>query len=324
MIRLINASRINHGLFIYLPFCALIVINLSFSVAAQPRLSVDKLIPRSALFADEDKLNVRLSPDGKTIVHITPSANGDQVFATSVADPESSRLLFRQNDGPLGNLQWTYSSRQLIFLKAVGQDVHLFVFNLADRQIRDLTPQTGVSARVEKLSPEHPEEVLIGLKKTEARRFDLYRLNLQTGDSTVVLKNDSYDSFICDDEFRPRVAIRRTDDQGYDLFSLKTSGRWELLDRFNYEEGRISQPSALKRKERHFISSTIVTLIKPSLNRLISILVRLALSPQIRSLISEARFFFTHVQDKCNQRLQFTDGFVAIFLTCQSKKTFST
>ncbi len=238
---------INHGSFIRLAFSALIIISLSSGVATQSRLPVDKLIPRSTLFADEDKLNVRLSPDGETVVYIAPSANGDEVFATSVADPDSSRLLFRQNDGPLGNLQWTYSSQQLLFLKAVGQDTHLFVFNLGDRQIRDLTPQTGISARIEKLSPEHPQEVLVGLKKSEARRFDLYRLNLQTGESTLLLKNDSYDSFLCDDEFRPRVAIRRTDDQGYDLFSLRTSGRWELLDRFDYEEARTSQPAALNK-----------------------------------------------------------------------------
>lgn len=247
MIRPTKTSSRNHGSFIRLAFSAFIVISLSFGVATQSRLPVDKLIPRSTLFADEDKLNVRLSPDGKTIVYIVPNARGDEVFATSVADPDSSRLLW-QNDGPLGNLLWTYTSQQLIFLKAVGQDIHVFAFDLADRQIRDLTPQTGFSARIEKLSPEHPEEVLIGLKKSEARRFDLYRLNLQTGDSTLLLKNDSYDSFLCDDEFRPRVAIRRTDDQGYELFSLKTSGSWELLDRFNYEEARISQPAALNKE----------------------------------------------------------------------------
>jgi dipeptidyl aminopeptidase/acylaminoacyl peptidase len=248
MIRPINGSRRTHGSFIHLAFTALIVISLSSAVATQSRLPVDKLIPRSTIFADEDKLNVRLSPNGETIVYIVPTPKGDEVFATSVDDPASSRLLFRQNDGSVGNLQWAYSSQQLIFLKAVGQDIHLYVFNLGDGQIRDLTPQTGISARIEKLSPEHPQEVLISLKKSEARRFDLYRLNLQTGDSTLLLKNDSYDSCLCDDEFRPRVAIRRTDDQGYDLFSLKTSGRWELLDRFNYEEARISQPAALNKE----------------------------------------------------------------------------
>ena len=252
MFRSINAARTGHSSLSHslshLAFNALIVLSLSFGVAAQSKLPVDKLIPRSALFADEDKLNVRLSPDGETIVYIAPSDKGDEVFATSVADPNSSRLLFRQNDGALGNLQWSYSSRQLIFLKAVGQDTHLFVFNLADKQIRDLTPQTGVSARIEKLSPEHPQEMLIGLKQREATRFDLYRLNLQTGESTLLLKNDSYNSFICDDEFRPRVAIRRTADEGYELFSFKASGKWELLDRFNYEEARISLPAALNKE----------------------------------------------------------------------------
>src|SRR6185503_15644203 len=36
-------------------------------------------------------------------------------------------------------------------LKPLSQDADLFLFNLADRQIRDLTPQTKVSARIEKL-----------------------------------------------------------------------------------------------------------------------------------------------------------------------------
>jgi len=254
MIRPINGARVGHSSLLaslpHLAFGALIVLSLSFGVAAQsklPKLPVDKLIPRSALFADEDKLNVRLSPDGETIVYIAPSEKGDEVFATSVADPDSSRLLFRQSDA-LVNLQWSYSSRQLIFLEAVGQDTHLFVFNLADKQIRDLTPQTGISARIEKLSPEHPQEMLIGLKQREATRFDLYRLNLQSGESTLLLKNDSYNSFLCDDEFRPRVASRRTADEGYELFSFKPSGRWELLDRFNYEEARLSQPAALNKE----------------------------------------------------------------------------
>jgi hypothetical protein len=169
-----------------LAFSALFVISLSFGVASQSRLPVDKLIPRSIVFADEDKLNVRLSPDGEKIVYIVPNANGDEVFSTSVADSASAKFLFRQTDGPVLNLQWTYSSGQLIFLKPVGQDTHLFVFNLADRQIRDLMPQAKVSARIEKLSPEHPQEVLIGLKKGEAVRFDLYRLNLETGGSELI------------------------------------------------------------------------------------------------------------------------------------------
>src|SRR4029450_8821482 len=101
MIGPINASRRTHGSFIHLAFSALIVISLSFGVATQSRLPVDKLIPRSTLFADEDKLNVRLSPDGERIAYFVPTAEGDEVFATSVADPANAKLLFRQTDGPV-------------------------------------------------------------------------------------------------------------------------------------------------------------------------------------------------------------------------------
>src|SRR5690349_7314888 len=129
MIRPLNTLNIGRSL-TNLAFSALIVTALYFAAAAQSRQPVDALIPRSALFADEDKLSVRLSPDGETVVYLVPNATGQEVFGTSVADPSNSRLLFSQTDGPVLNLQWTYSSRQLIFLKPIGQDTHLFVFNL--------------------------------------------------------------------------------------------------------------------------------------------------------------------------------------------------
>ncbi|MGH8595548.1 MAG: alpha/beta hydrolase family protein, partial [Gammaproteobacteria bacterium] len=53
--------------------------------------------------------------------------------------------------------------------------------------------------------------------------------------------------FLCDDEFRPRIARRQTAEQGYELFQLKATGQWEFLDRFTYEESHISQPAGLDR-----------------------------------------------------------------------------
>src|SRR6185436_4453503 len=94
-------------------------------------------------------------------------------------------------------------------------------------------------------SPEYPEEILIGLNQRDPRRFDLHRLDLRTGDLELVLQNDGYDQFLCDYEFRPRVARRQTENQGYELFRLNSAGAWEPLDRFTYEEARISQPAAL-------------------------------------------------------------------------------
>ena len=226
-------------------FTAIAVITIALGIGAKAAPAPDPLIPRSVLFADEDKLSVRLSPDGRNISYLAPVDDAMGVWISSLADPGKPRLLFKQTGAPIFNLQWTYTSREFVYLQPVDKDVHLFVYNLADGRSRDLTPLTGVSARIEKLSPEHPEEILIGLNQRDPNRFDLHRLNLGTGKLELVLQNDAYDRFLCDHDFHPRVARRQTEDQGYELFRLNSAGSWEPLMRFTYEEARISQPAAL-------------------------------------------------------------------------------
>jgi dipeptidyl aminopeptidase/acylaminoacyl peptidase len=226
-------------------FTLIVALTLSPGICAKTAVATDKLIPRQILFANEDKLNVRLSPDGAMLSYLAPVDGKQGVWLCPVDDPSKAELLFKQTDAPAMNLQWAYTSRQLVYLKRVGPEVHLFVFDLVDRRTRDLTPQTGGSARIEKISPAHPEEILIGLNGRDPKRYDLHRINLRTGERVLILQNEEYDQFLCDGALRPRIARRQTAEQGYELFHLNATGRWELLERFTYDEARVSQPAAL-------------------------------------------------------------------------------
>src|SRR5262245_14279428 len=171
------------------------VLTLALGINANTAVATDQLIPRRILFAEEDKLNVRLSPDGTSLSYLAPVDGMQGVWLCPVDDTSKAELLFKQADAPAMNLQWAYTSRQLIYLKRVGQEVHLFVFDLVDKRTRDLTPQTGGSARIEKLSPAHPEEILIGLNGRDPKRYDLHRINLRTGGRKMILQNEEYDQF---------------------------------------------------------------------------------------------------------------------------------
>jgi len=228
-------------------FILIAVFTLALGIGATTAMAADQLIPRRILFAEEDKWNVRLSPDGKSLTYLASVDGVDSVWLCPIADTTKAALLFKSDDAPVLNLQWAYTSKQLIYLKPVGKEVHLFVFDLGERQSRDLTPQAGGSVRIEKLSPAHAEEVLVGLNSRDPKRYDLHRISLRTGEAKLILQNEAYDRFFCDDEFRPRVARRQTEEQGYELFRMNPSGQWALLDRFNYEESSISQPAAVDR-----------------------------------------------------------------------------
>ena len=166
------------------------VFTLALGIGATTAMATDQLIPRRLLFADEDKRSVRLSPDGKMLSYLAPVDGADAVWLCPADDTAKAELLFKQPDAPVLNLQWAYTSRQLVYLKPVAKEVHIFVFDLANRQTRDLTPETGGSARIEKLSPAHPEEILIGLNGRDPKRFDLHRINLRTGETKLVLQNE--------------------------------------------------------------------------------------------------------------------------------------
>ena len=164
-------------------FILIAVFTLALGIGATTAMAADQLIPRRILFAEEDKWNVRLSPDGKSLTYLASVDGVDGVWLCPIADTTKAALLFKSDDAPVLNLQWAYTSKQLIYLKPVGKEVHLFVFDLVDGKSRDLTPQAGGSARIEKLSPAHPEEVLVGLNGCDPKRYDLHRINLRTGET---------------------------------------------------------------------------------------------------------------------------------------------
>jgi len=74
---------------------AAVVISIALGIGAKAAPAPDALIPRSVLFADQDKLNVRLSPDGKTISYIAPVDGTLGVWLSATTD---ARLCSRWGD----------------------------------------------------------------------------------------------------------------------------------------------------------------------------------------------------------------------------------
>src|SRR5207244_3782314 len=108
----------------------------------------------------------------------------------------------RLKDTPVLGYRWSNLPGHILYTAPAGKGVHVFLLDLKAKtpEPRDLTPIDGVAARVERLSPDHPEEAVLALNDRNPRQHDLYRVNLRTGKRQLVAKNDSgYQRFFLDD-----------------------------------------------------------------------------------------------------------------------------
>ena len=80
--------------------------------------------------------------------------------------------------------------------------------------LMDLTPFPGVRAEIRAISRKYPNEVIIGLNKRDPEYHDLYRLNIETGNMTLILENREFSGFEIDDDFNVRLASNMTADGG--------------------------------------------------------------------------------------------------------------
>src|SRR5262249_60406705 len=84
-------------------------------------------------------------------------------------------------------------------------------------------------------------------KEPAQANFEYRRINLRTGAAEVVFKNErGLERVLFDDDWRPRVAVSRKPEQGYELLQPNGAGEWVSFASFREGAGpSASQPIVL-------------------------------------------------------------------------------
>jgi dipeptidyl aminopeptidase/acylaminoacyl peptidase len=97
-------------------------------------------------------------------------------------------------------------------------------------QRRDLTPFPGVQVQLIAGNKKFPTEVLIGLNRDNPQLHDVYRLDLLTGDLTLVEKNPGFAGWVADEELAVRGAFAPLPDGSMNLMVRDQAGtEWREL-----------------------------------------------------------------------------------------------
>jgi dipeptidyl aminopeptidase/acylaminoacyl peptidase len=195
------------------------------------QIDAAELIPREVLFGNPDKITVRLSPDGTRISYLASVDGVLNVWVGPADDPDSAKPVTNDTDRGIRIYFWAYTNEHILYLQDQAGDENWRVYsvNLETGQTTDLTPLEGVQARIQAVSQKFPEEILISLNDRDPTLHDIYRINITTGEKSLVMENEGFVGFTTDDEYNVRFAERLTPDGGNEISQATEDGGWEIF-----------------------------------------------------------------------------------------------
>ncbi|MCD4841418.1 MAG: S9 family peptidase [Methanosarcinales archaeon] len=195
------------------------------------QIDAAELIPREVLFGNPDKITVRLSPDGTRISYLASVDGVLNVWVGPADDPDSAKPVTNDTDRGIRIYFWAYTNEHILYLQDQAGDENWRVYsvNLETGQTTDLTPLEGVQARIQAVSQKFPKEILISLNDRDPTLHDIYRINITTGEKSLVMENEGFVGFTTDDEYNVRFAERLTPDGGNEISQATEDGGWEIF-----------------------------------------------------------------------------------------------
>ncbi|TWT99633.1 Prolyl tripeptidyl peptidase precursor [Botrimarina colliarenosi] len=212
------------------------------------------LIPRDVLFGNPDRAQARLSPDGKFLSYLKPVDGVLNVWVGPADDVDAAKPVTDDKLRGIRSHGWAYNSQYIVYTQDKGGDEnwHVYATNVETKATRDLTPIDGVRGELAGASERFPDELLVGFNDRDPRFHDLYRVNLLTGEKTLVQENPGFAGFVTDDDFKVRLAVNFTPAAGQVWLKPKTDepgekgyaeGDWEPMEEFSSVDAMTSGPS---------------------------------------------------------------------------------
>lgn len=178
---------------------------------------VGQVVSAEALCSAE-RSSPKVAPDGSQLAYLRSGGAGPSLWVRSF-DGLTDYQLVAGSRHRIDDLFWSADGRWLLYLQDEGGDEnwHLHAVELASGAARDLTPFPGVQVHVVGTSALRPEAVLLAMNREDRTRHDAYLLDLDSGTSTLVARNEGFARWLADGRLAPRAAVRPRLDGGMEV-----------------------------------------------------------------------------------------------------------
>jgi len=205
------------------------------------------IISRDLLFGNPDRASAQVSRDGTHLSFLAPKEGVLNVWVAPLDKPDEARCVTNDTNRGIRSYFWSYNPDYLLYIQDEGGDENwrLYSVNIKTNETKNLTPMDNVQVRVQQTSPKFPDEFLIGINDRNPQLHDVYRINLTTGERTLVEKNEAgFAGYLSDEDYNIRFAVRLTPDGGSEILEKKGE-EWPSFAKVSMEDNLTTNPVGL-------------------------------------------------------------------------------
>ncbi|NQT79488.1 MAG: S9 family peptidase [Candidatus Aminicenantes bacterium] len=187
---------------------SLMVVLSIFVFGCAPKEEMPRLIPMEDFFRNPESAGFNLSPDGEHLAFMKPWQNRLNVHVQKIGEEEVARIS-SATERDIAGFIWANNSRIAYVQDTAGdENFRLYAVNIDGSDFKELTPFEKVRVSIIDELENDNEHMLIDMNKRDARVFDVYRININTGKVQMIAQNPgNVTGWMTDHDGNLRVAI---------------------------------------------------------------------------------------------------------------------
>ncbi|MEJ2054445.1 MAG: S9 family peptidase [Calditrichaceae bacterium] len=166
------------------------------------------LIPMKDFFKNPTKTSIKLSPNGEHLAYMQPWKNRMNVYVQKIGEDKETKLT-SATERDIAGFFWANNGRiAYVQDKGGNENFHLFAVDITGENLKELTPFEGVRVQVVDDLEDDEEFMLISMNKRNPQVFDVYRININSGDMKMIAENPgNIVGWMTDNDGKLRLAI---------------------------------------------------------------------------------------------------------------------
>ncbi|NWF48944.1 MAG: S9 family peptidase [Ignavibacteriaceae bacterium] len=185
----------------------LFIIVITIIISSQHLAQQPPIIPMKDFFRNADKRSYQISPNGNYLSWMQPWNSRMNVFVQKIGDEKAAQVTFA-TERDIAGYFWKGSERIIYIQDSKGdENFRLYAVDTDGANQKDLTPFEKVRVIVLDQLEDNPTEMLIEMNKNNPRVFDVYRINVFTGEMQLIAQNPgNITGWMTDHDGKLRVA----------------------------------------------------------------------------------------------------------------------